>query len=128
MLGLFDEMNDLLQGALLRAAQHAHFNAAPQVQRAGQHAVADRLVHGQRFTGEVGFVGRSPAFADLGVHRELFARFDEQPHAGSQLLDRHRAFNAVFIHPRRHFRRGFEQRSDFTMGAAHRVMFERARK
>ena len=128
MLSLFDEMNDLLQGALLRAPQHGDFDDAPQVQRSGQNAVADGLVRGRRFAGEIRLVGGGVAFDDFGVQGEQLSRFDEQPHAGLQLFDRHRALIAVSVHQSCHFRSRPEQRPDLTMGAAHRVMLQGARK
>ena len=40
---------------------------APQIHRAGEDGVADRLVHRRGFAGEVRFVGGGLAFHDLGI-------------------------------------------------------------
>ena len=62
------------------------------------------------------------------VHGKLRAGLDEQPHAGLELLHLDLAFAALFIQRGGGLGRVAEERADFLLRAAQRVMLQRAGK
>ena len=126
MLRLANQMNDLLQRALARLAQHRRLDRAPQVHRTRQHRVADFLFDGRRFPSEVRFITRRRAFHDLGIDGKLFTGFDEQSHSGLQVVDWFAMLVPLGIQHDRLLWRVLEQRTNLPARPAHRVMLQRA--
>ncbi len=94
----------------------------------GEDAVANGLRDGRDFAGEVGFVAGGLAFDDLGIHRELGAGLDQQPHAGAQLLHLHLALMALGVKHRGGLGSLAEERPNLPLRAAQRKALQRAGK
>ncbi len=128
LLRFLDERDDFLQRTFGGGPGDEHFDRAPEIDGAGERGVADVFFDGRGFAGEIGFVGGGAAFGDFRVHGKLRAGLDEQPHAGADFFHRHFAFAAPVVKRGGNFRRVAEQRADFLLRAAQRVMFQRAGK
>ena len=128
LLGFLDERDDFLQRAFGGGPRNDDFDRAPKIDGAGERGVADVLLDGRGFAGEIRFVRGGAAFGDFGVHGKLRAGLDEQAHSALELLDFDFALAAPGIQRGGDFRRVAEERADFLLRPAQRVMFERAGK
>ena len=101
--------------------------APHKIDRAGERGVADVFFHGRGLAGEIGFVGGGGAFDNFRVHGKLRAGLDEQPRARRGFFRRQlRVSFPLRVNRGGGFRRVAEQRADFLLRAAQRVMFQRA--
>src|ERR1035441_8182152 len=121
-------MDDLLQGTLRHRPQDEHLDRAPKVNGAGEDGVANGLLDGRDFAGEVRFVAGGLAFYDFSIDRELGAGLDQQAHAGAQLFHLHLALLALFVKHGGGFGGFSEQRTDLPLRAAQRKILQRAGK
>jgi hypothetical protein len=128
LLCLLDERDDFLQRAFSGGSQDNNLDRAPKIYRSGERAVTKLFFNRRRFTGEIRFVRGGAALGDFRVHGKLRAGLDEQPHAGLDLLDFDLVFAAQFIQRGGGLWRIAEERADFLLRAAQRVMLQRAGK
>ena len=70
-LRVLDEADDSLQRAVLRGAEHAAFDYAPEIHRASETGVADGLRDWLRLAGEHRLIARALTFLDEDVHGHL---------------------------------------------------------
>ena len=126
VLGLLDEPDDLLQRALAGGPQDDGLDRAPEIDGAGEQRVPNLLLYGGSFAGEVGFVRRRRAGDHFGIDRELVAGLDEQAHPRREFLDGHNALGVAGVQHGGGLGGGFEERGNFPLRTAHRVMLQRA--
>lgn len=86
-LRLFDELDELGDGGVLREFAHADFQAAGLVHRAAEDGAADRFGYRHGFPCQHGFVERAGALGHDPVERDALARTHDQHIADDQLLD-----------------------------------------
>ena len=128
LLGVLDQMDDLLQGTLRHRPQHQHFDRAPEIDRPRENAVANGLCDRRRFAREVRFVARGLALGDFGIDRELGARLDQQPHARAQLFHLYLALTALRVEHRRGLGCFAKERTNLPLRPPQRKTLQRPRK
>ena len=87
--GVFNELENLRDRALLKAALSPDMDNAGKIYRSARHSVADRLVCGQALACQGGGIDRSRAVNYLAVKRNLFAGLDNYRLAELNFLGRH---------------------------------------
>ena len=125
-LRVLNEVDDLLQRALLRRTRDHGLDYAPQIDGAREQRIAHAFLHRRSLAGEVRLVRRRLALRDLGVHGELLARLDPQPHPRGQFRHRHHPLHTRGIEHRGRFRGGVEKRTDLPLRAFHGEMLQRS--
>ena len=121
-LGLADEVEDALDGALGLGTDDAPDDPARPVEGAGEELAAAALGHGHGLAGQRGLVDVRRALDQLEVGRDAVARQEQHPVARRQLADRD---EGAVLAPRVGRGPG-HQRVDSPAGAVHRVVLHRA--
>ena len=99
-LRIFDQFDDLRQGSIFANPGSLELECASLVERAADDIVASFLFDRQAFTGQHRFVHGRIAFSYLPIHRDAFARADEDQVADLDFVSGNFLFLTIANHAR----------------------------